>query len=465
MTRPTTDARIVTPIVAPLHAKTGLATEILAAIFGFSRLLSLEEGRFHDLITTLAAVCSRWRRIIFTTQRLWTNIIICFNGRAEVHSKAGLLKLYLENSGALPLDVTLYFQNCKGDLNYLVHPSVDYLIWRNAQRITSFSLLTPPSLVSWTTLITHLSRLREFNLQAEGINSQEVLLFLNISSLSRVSLTSFSGNVILPLYHVTVLNLVNVPCNLCFHLLHQCTNLTSYYMRNPADLIDNDSWTPSDPALIMTRTNLKRFTWEFGHIYWDNLMLRHLRFPQLQSLTWVHFRDGLIPKSQRASTEKFCSHLSESLEQIEINGRIELFKLFPETHSELKQIAIGGNFWPGDLAHTVLKLNPSECTNGVTPFPKLTDLVIISQNSWITLSPEDCAVFLQNLLLRKTDETLYVTLYGISLDYPDQTFFYDGEMQMLREGNKVRLDFRGRLGEPDTRDTTPTWYQEFMKCV
>lgn len=449
-----------------------LPTEILSLVFSFVHTPVPQDKYPRYPIINLAAVCSFWRKIIFGTPQFWTFAIITFKDCADVYSKTGLLKRYLVNSGNLGLFIGLSFglsfqdEECKIPLRCLVDPSVDRLIWENARRITSLDLQAPPSLNAWKLLILHLPHLQIFSFKPadSDTDAQGVLQLPGTPHLSHVYLKSFSGKIILPSDNITTLSLDSVPVERCFQLLFQCPNLTSYKMSNPttsAPFAEDDGprlWHET-PTTLAT---LDEFYWEFCGSIWDVRMLEHIHAPVLRLLTW---KEGECMEEEMLfdlgdSAKDFCERLPSSLERLVIerfgdDGLDVMY--FLQGHSGLKEIVIYDDLFPEGIVHAVSILGPSEVTGAATPFPKLRELVIVTDYDRINLYTKRSAEILDTLLSRKkADDLLHVRFVEAKLFHSDPPIFPSEKMEVLRNEDKVRLSFESRCRPSHSNLLTPT---------
>lgn len=399
--------------------------------------------------------------------------MIKFENPADVCSKAGLLERYLENSGNLALSVSLFFmgEDYEVPSERLVHPSVDNLIWKNAHRIISLDLRTPPSLAAWKPLIRSLPQLQSFDFRAADSDAdpQGVLRLADLSHLSSVCLASFSGEAILPLDNITTLSLNSMPVETCLRLLLQCPNITSYTMSNPATstpLAEEDRQWLSSHETPTTLAALDKLKWEFCDSIWDIHMLKYVHAPVLRWLTW---REGDSigepnPFDPMDWAKVFCERLPPSLERLvfeEFGGDGPDIISFLQGHPGLKGISIYGDLLPESIVQVASLLDPSQTADGATPFPNLRELGISLDYDQVNLDSEDSAEFLNALLSRKMiNEFLEVRFLGVSLFHPDPSIFPSEKMEALRKGDQVRLDFEYL---PENEDhPQPTWYQQLV---
>ncbi|KXN89695.1 hypothetical protein AN958_05235 [Leucoagaricus sp. SymC.cos] len=336
--------------------------------------LNRKQVYFNHFPLTFAAVCSEWRRAIFSDPRLWTKVSVGFNG-APLEGYFNLLRLYFTNSGGLKLDVNIDFcvphRNDFLDIpvrgvpwpssDTLIHPSTDDIILCNLNRIRNLHLYAASP--SWLKHATALTNLVDFSFTCNrdipksltlpdahsGVNNNNpmnnVITFGLPDSPPRLivySLASFTashhlrkiamrGGTFIDLCigphweKITTLNLIRVERSTCIELLALCTNLEVYHCDPMEDYHRGDRingrvdmrtfWNSP-----VTRPQLSTFIWDGMRRsdYYEDLVFRNLHLPSIRELR-------IAPWSSRQDSPmfEFCRRLPPSISSISLELNCE----------------------------------------------------------------------------------------------------------------------------------------------
>lgn len=447
----------------PETATRMLPPEILSIIFQHVPRPPLNP-HFH--ITTLGAVCFHWRRVLWTTPGLWTNISLNLLS-PNIFFQANILKLYLDNSGTLPLEICLHFSpgifynDIDDVLNHLL---VDILIPRHLIRVRDLSITSLPCLgTRGLLLMCMFSQLRKFYLTlSPGVNiANDIIQLPDIKTLSDVSLLSISGPVLLPWNSITSLYLSKAPIDTCVQSLLQCPNLVKYRMADSCDPVTvNDFWVPPSTGLV-TLANLEEFTWTHSNSPWEELMLHRLHAPVLKSFTWDETGDFQMHHND--ALKVFCQRLPKGLVNLVVEGiRYDsTFFTFLPGDLEVEDIYLSSSCFGSlyDAAINRLRVLYSE-TEGIgrtkiVPFSKLKHLRISNKvnNKWNMLGPADTCSLL-SVLYQRVGPGKELTLYFDSeLETRCSTCDLMQEVTMSLKNHYLRVLEDGR---------DPTWFRELI---
>ncbi|KAJ3572236.1 hypothetical protein NP233_g3211 [Leucocoprinus birnbaumii] len=271
-----------------------LPDEVLVSIFreayDSTTSSSTDECGLHR--SRLVTVCFRWKDIISHTPQLWTHIFLSFRRRQQTDR----LRLHLDRSGNLDLDVTLSFQHATRSLSRrkpaLFQDEVDADLVQNLHRITQLQLLDvpPPTLNMWSTHFPSLPRLRSLEIVCWGPTDVRSLDLVQNTSLSHACFTGMD------IKHIEVfteaictLSLDSISIDICIHLFFSCRNLRQFRAlccRSPDE--DGVEWetSPINPRKSITLPRLKVLSWYHDDLPWANILFQHLNAPALEELRW-----------------------------------------------------------------------------------------------------------------------------------------------------------------------------------
>ncbi|KAJ3563051.1 hypothetical protein NP233_g9191 [Leucocoprinus birnbaumii] len=461
-----------------LHATTqNLPAETLSKIFQMSMepLTVIEEEECWDLdrpkwsesypyplVQVLGAVSFHWRQIVWTTPRLWYDISISFRKSFGTGSRAYILKLFLENSGALPLSLYLFYKNFDDtDIGgTLVHESVDELLFGAIQRIARLSLMHSPSTPTWITHINKFVNLKELTLHLCPMHSN-----IHIPSLSDIALVSVdfegisSSKIMLSYYSMTSLSLRNLTKAACAGLLFQCINLEHFVMNEPDEVTDIEGPSGTAGSKIVL-PHLRGLHWDCGYegTGWDSLVLRYIHTPSLQKFRWAVVTDDDWPEWDNLF-KYFCQRLPSCLLSfvVRTNNRFSRpLHHLPKDLPLLETIGLSSPSVTGPIA-TLLESNNSSDSSSKSLYPKLKALFIEGHSfQEYTVNFADSLQVMIVLAMRvlALDSMLTVHLLGISLDW--NTDLYPGPLLGFQG---LKLVIRG--GE-ENNPGIPAWFQHLL---
>ncbi|KAF5362095.1 hypothetical protein D9756_002706 [Leucocoprinus leucothites] len=441
-----------------------LPSEILSLIFEDSIFLNCrepdEDKRWESelpVVQVLGAVCSTWRQVAWSTPALWTDIEIDFKS-SDIRPQACLMKLYLENSGELPLSLSLAYEE---DMTYpvaqttLVHPLVDKLIEEALWRVVSLHLSYPPSLSLWLYHASEMASLDRLWIYESRLTRDFELDLSNFSSLSVLDMWGVSGDVILPWNSITRLFLSQIPTEVCAQLLSQCPNLERFEMDSPVFPVEEIE-PPALPNVVIL-PHLETLTWESAGTEWDALVLRCVQTPALQSLWWMEdpFVDNLNPH-----LATFLQRLPTSFRSLKIKNNspngFPLFFLPSNVETETMEFGTFG-FSPNVFSSILFPLKHRGDPQSSWPFPKLKQLSIHSYPAWegpteLPVDARSTIDLVTTMALRAAALGQIVTLqvFGLTLNWDLALFpgpLYGGENLILRVGED---------------QVVPLWYQQLV---
>ncbi|KAJ3571044.1 hypothetical protein NP233_g4012 [Leucocoprinus birnbaumii] len=299
------------------------------------RISDLEEvGPLAPVI--LGAVSALWRQIAWSTPDLWTSFALKVNER-KIHHQADLLHLYFQNAGNFPVSLELDF--C-GEFSNLDHPNdhtlapIHAVILDHAPRVRSLRLSAVP--LEWAASIngefTSLENLALGWPFAGQVRRTQVLSFVDILALRRVTIQRLWAPLVLPWSQIVALDLDRMTIDTCVELLIECGNLEEYSMREP-------SFTPSDrrhPSLdgVITLDKLRVLVWTCLPDAWSIAMLEHVRFARLERIEW----HGFPSDQNRNRIRDFFMDMPPTLQTLGLS-RYDSSESLQETLINLPQVA------------------------------------------------------------------------------------------------------------------------------
>jgi hypothetical protein len=140
----------------------------------------------------------------------------------------------------------------------------------------------------------------------DTLNLKRILLFTSVRNLrlnsSRIYLTQLS--------------LIHIPIDVCINLFFECRNLIEFNCSCPTNPIEVQA--PCVPSSPIFSEFLSKLSWEVqgsGSTCWDELLLKHTRFPALTRLSWTN---KVLPHPN-PSTTSFFTNLPRSLDTLTLN--------------------------------------------------------------------------------------------------------------------------------------------------
>lgn len=347
--------------------------------------ITIAMAKVPDPRMVLGAVCAYWREVAWSYPYLWTTIELQLHRRNRSLC-AFLLGLYLENSGNLPLSISLEFRPGTGawiGSVGLVGPTVDPLLLQHQHRLAKLHLVNP-SLV-WTSYISQLPHLKELSLEPLENNNNDWELIVSSAQIrcitlslgvpeepteqiiSKVTLSPLSSNAI------SILNLVSIPINVCAELLlRQCPNLAEYQCTSPSYPTATQAPWLNKPT---TLPHLEHFDWSCSRYKWATAIIEHIQMPSLRTLRWD---EGFSRSASHDIKNAFFKRLPLSLTTIEFNG-IQALRDSPLDHiradlniENLVFSECSNTF----IAEALIKLTPKSRVRDALRFPMLGSITI-----------------------------------------------------------------------------------------
>ncbi|KAF9449406.1 hypothetical protein P691DRAFT_791132 [Macrolepiota fuliginosa MF-IS2] len=318
----------------------------------------------------LAAVSWLWRQVVHTTPQLWSFISL------KATDVTSLLRLHFDNSGSLPLDLTL--SGCSGlNMDSYLHTTIsEHFVQRNLLRIQSLKVSAPPG--AWLFFSHYLTGLVELTLdlvhKPSSLTTASAnvidLVLTNHPHLRKVNL--YSGHyakIELPWATITALNLHGIAADICAGTVVQCHNLAELIFDAKPSQQPYDGSSLSHPV---TLRNLHTLKWVYHADSWSRGVLGCLQLPALETLTWVEMYLGPYDEG----TVSFLSHLPSTLSSLILlnfsiwcSAESILLDLLPP-HVNLESLRLVDSD-PDFILRVIHKITPTSC-NSFSSLRKLT---------------------------------------------------------------------------------------------
>ncbi|KAF5363559.1 hypothetical protein D9756_000953 [Leucocoprinus leucothites] len=318
-------------------ATRNIPSEILANIFSdVCRDPSYKMLRIgHPIIQVISSVCSRWYRVAKNTPSLWTHIEINLPPRKRATTcSLDLLRLYIANSGPLPIAITFssslgYFRPPyphparwphKSGNHHVIYTDLFRLILIEfPNKLGSLTLgensgsarLWLGTIASYAasahTSVTY-PNLVKLDIQASsedprfsnwlGAAQLPIRLFQNtlqVPNLSRLVLHYSVTSVRVPLQNLTSLTLAHSKPKECIDALAQFPRLVEFRALRLCPPVEPARAPASLKGEVLSLTNLQLLSWDFSYREWGLILMENFHFPNLTSLYADEHRDGTSP--------------------------------------------------------------------------------------------------------------------------------------------------------------------------
>ncbi|KAJ3569410.1 hypothetical protein NP233_g5069 [Leucocoprinus birnbaumii] len=276
-------------------------------------------------------VCSRWRKVAFSTPALWQTIAIILQGHQDIQRIADIFALHAQNVGILPLSV---FFGAVAGVSSQLGPIGDVLLKEEYSQKIEVLILREFFAREWLYHITpKFQRLKKFICDESILRGEQripqcyapppdpapTISARNIQSLTLSRMPATLEN---PSETVTVVTLQNLDVAICAQVLFHCPNLIKYECY---DIQSNTQSTLSEPQIstLQVRPHLTSFTWSFGWTSWDEAIIQHLRLPALKTLSWHSMVSMDEMNDFLHLFLPFLSSARETLEELQLDGSNE----------------------------------------------------------------------------------------------------------------------------------------------
>ncbi|KAF5351056.1 hypothetical protein D9756_008392 [Leucocoprinus leucothites] len=331
---------------------------ILSSIFGFAssldlppRIVSAENPSLIDHtfsrptqqyfpLLVLGAICSRWRRVAWSTTSLWSRLDLDVTFDGPWTEEISLPRFYFTNSQTQAMTVSVdcrKFQQSifacvepyeepgnQGSYAEELEPLRDLIFVEHASRITRLILDCPPP--EWLPFLSDAFNTLEsveFGWPlADNILPDHSISLRNLPCLKQVTIRQVAVNIELPWDTVTDLKVHTISVELACQLLISCPNLINFGAYNlrgtlPQDLI----WPPANDQVVSLR-HLQVFEWERISDSRDAHVFYLLDFPALRHLYWWHkeYSPGSYNEEQDSAISSFFSRLPASQVHLHLCG-------------------------------------------------------------------------------------------------------------------------------------------------
>ncbi|KAF5361905.1 hypothetical protein D9756_002829 [Leucocoprinus leucothites] len=358
-----------------------LPPEVLAIIFKYACRFDKIEDPKRKLI--LGSVCSRWRRILWSSPHLWMSFYHMFRS----HSNLGIVKLielHASNSVNNPLSYVLLWDHNELYDNPTISLAACFLIFaKYATRIRSLHLWEFDE-TTWSAIIAY-SRFSEFP-QLESLDltfmfddqlEELTSWFARMPKLHWLALhhPCFDVHEISPLTNITTLILGDLHPDHAFYLLSQFPNLVKFETSGTT----SDGYLPEtipDPPLTqdVVLPHLAQFSWN-ERTYLEDIaestsFIHHIRLPAIRCLQWSWYLN--FPPTHWDVWKCFFQNM-DGLESIKIGTHAphvipDLLSLFSTQHIREVEIYI---YSVGELRRCLHKLMRSRNARRASVLPHL----------------------------------------------------------------------------------------------
>ncbi|KAF5361845.1 hypothetical protein D9756_002073 [Leucocoprinus leucothites] len=275
----------------------------------------------------LGAVCSRWRKVAWSTPELWTTFALEVS-ETKFNSQVSLLRLYLTNSGSLPTSLEVNaWRRWRQYLSYTVNsisltsvalemglaPLANLLFNEFSTKIEALRLAgTPPVWLGYI-LQGKVPQLRDLRFHCSHMTEDTINFLQEGGALSFQS--SFPS--------ITILHLQNIHLDLCIKILCYIPCLVEFHcywsaidLWSPEPLSGWDSAIPFREPFSLP--SLKSFGWTvFDGVAANNNLLLNIRLPSLKEVQWTWDSDvGETWNEDSAAVLAFFSSLPETVHSL-----------------------------------------------------------------------------------------------------------------------------------------------------
>ncbi|KXN86483.1 hypothetical protein AN958_10017 [Leucoagaricus sp. SymC.cos] len=264
-------------------------------------------GNSHPILR-LAAVCFRWRRVIWDTPTLWTHIMLC-SKQAGVWQ---MLSLHLENAKDASLSIRLPTHY---GLGTPLNPILDLVraVYIDCAEKTRRLDFGPIDKLVWDVLASHSAPTEFPRLEAAKLEFETQFyaglpkdLFCHSPLLRSVELKNPLPGIehYLPFHQLTSLSLQNCGPTHALYLLSHCPELISFHSGDGSPGICDDK-TFTLGTSVMLR-DLRFLKWESGEIPHVANFIADIHLPSVEELYW---QDPLEPTAKHL-WEPFFARMS-----------------------------------------------------------------------------------------------------------------------------------------------------------
>ncbi|KAF5361853.1 hypothetical protein D9756_002056 [Leucocoprinus leucothites] len=276
----------------------------------------------------LGSVSSHWRQVVHSTPILWSSIRISdipSPRRAEKWS--AFLQACFQKSGGLPLDMAFdRFGRILQPSDCFFSPKTDNILLENCHRIRSLRF-DYYVCEKWLTLIPKLTGL--VDLSIGSVKDIHTLSFPSSPHLTRLRLEGFipdldTGNLS---NRLTVLELTDLPIDICMKALVECPALTEFRCSEPSEPEGDYEVSVISGAITLPSLEYLQWTFTFEDIYmsWNLDLLVYIHTPALNTLRWVQSTED---------SQSLPSHIPE------------FFNRLPLTLNVLEFVEVAYESWP-----------------------------------------------------------------------------------------------------------------------
>jgi hypothetical protein len=283
---------------------------------------------------SLAAVCSRWRHVTFSTPHLWAHFEFPETLWTRKPIPCHLLSLYLLNSKQIPLHLSLSFSTQAGHKapdSTLFHPSLDRALISNSARIQSLSLQHPP--LRWLEQLGDFPFIVDLSIDYWSGTPGDIkgpLQLHRCHALSRLSLGHTAVNACNKriLYHVptslTVLDFSTMPIDICIKTMLRCPNLVEAYIHCPEEEQNDEHTLEEIKQAWFTQpvvfNHLTVLLWSQNPHDWSVAFLQQLKTPKLHTLKLTIVDDLDTLEVDTAGDACLIEQLPATLKTLEIEN-------------------------------------------------------------------------------------------------------------------------------------------------
>ncbi|KAJ3576724.1 hypothetical protein NP233_g244 [Leucocoprinus birnbaumii] len=278
---------------SPIHR---LSPDILGTVFEYICLSRPKKAWQRPFCpTVLGSICSYWRRVAWSTPRVWTHIRMDYSfWRAA--GRNHMLKLYIQNSRGLGLHLEVRHEPAvdgrEGSLGIPGGDVFDTLFLRYPHKLTSLEFrvyvnawLFHMGGISKLGRLTNLTRLRVKDSRDLVPVPGTPFSLYEAPALRELVLDGLGGPLLCAWPQLTELTLAVIPSDDAFTAIQYCTNLKSLRCLH---LIHQDIWHPDLlPDSITTFPFLEKVVWESTvplSVSWNEALTHWFQFPSLRTL-------------------------------------------------------------------------------------------------------------------------------------------------------------------------------------
>ncbi|KAJ3576860.1 hypothetical protein NP233_g134 [Leucocoprinus birnbaumii] len=281
-------------------ATRNLPPEVLARIFQYANPpLDLNENSvighrptiraWAYFVYTIAQVCVYWRNVAWSTPQLWATLDATLFSDVPHDRFAEVLHTHLTNSTYLPFSLKLELETLPSGhfAEVLFHSEL-------TKRIHRLRLLLNTRPRGYGYPVNSIKYLADFQAESSsGDKPKNILSLSEISYLRKLYISWCDIIPKLPSASLTELELSRCPIDVCVGILMQCTQLVKFRSNVTYEAREGSSSLnggPADHPLILH--HLEEFTWSHRDAPCARRLLRRLRLPNIERLTWYDESSG-----------------------------------------------------------------------------------------------------------------------------------------------------------------------------